>query len=418
MVKMSATKHDPAVFHKLYGARQPRATYYKSDCVDYVLMITLSGFVVALTYGPWHPLSIAALALCAFAVVMFIIRHGIEFTIPVILRRPQDILRLFAYKLQNLSLPYFFALGLLLVENVLIAATPGLPHHVELIRTVALWLFYIHILAITAFRTAILIDHLRKKELIRAVMMQTAWKRVIHGETSIPLEIAHAYCTGLLAHIILVAPWYLVIRHAKFSVIFLPVVCAFNFIIHLKWMKAINAWFYRDHWLGHNSELEFVFLHGTHHDAIPSALIAVAENGLLEGFLRLSLGTPVTFFNPVMSFLITTLEVKMDMEAHQYIPGIYPRLPIKIMEVSQHSTHHYGSIEPYSFGIKLDQPALAEDYKAVLAGLPDEIRNSAKLDEELDGFKWDNPTHRRTIRLYDKYHMQTADGFSRSGRVQ
>ena len=403
---MPARKNDPAVFHKLYGTRQPRAVYYKRDFIDYVLMIALSGLVVVLTYGFGHAMSIAGLALCAFALTVFMIRHGIEFCVPVILRRPQDVVCMFVYKLQNLSLPYLIALALLLLENVLIAATPSLSHHVEAMRNVALLLFYVHFLAITAFRTVILIDHLRKKELVREVLMQTAWKRVIDEKTNITLEIVHAYSTGLLAHIILIAPWYLVIRHSNFSVIFLPMVCAIDVAIHMKWMKAINAWFYRDHWLGHNSELEFVFLHGTHHDAIPSAMIAVAENGLLEGFLRLSIGTPVSFYNPVMSFLINTLEVKMDMEAHQYIPGVYPRLPMKVMELSQHSTHHYGSIEPYSFGIKVDQPGASEEYKKAFAGLPDELRNSARLDEELTGFKWDNPTHRRTMSLYDKYHLR------------
>jgi hypothetical protein len=74
--------------------------------------------------------------------------------------------------------------------------------------------------------------------------------------------------------------------------------------------------------------------------------------------------------------------------------------------VSQHSTHHYGSIEPYSFGIKVDQPELPERYRNLFAGMPDTLKNSAKLDEELTGFKWDNPTHRRTINLYDQYHAQ------------
>ncbi len=403
---MSARNNDPVVFHKLYGTRQPRAVYYKRDFLDYVLMIALSGLVVVLTYGFRHVMSIVGVALCAFVLAMFVVRHGIELRFPVILRRPQDVLSMFVYKLQNLSLPYLIALGLLLLENVLIAATPNLSHHVETMRNVALWLFYVHFLAITAFRTVILIDHLRKKEMVRDVLMQTAWKRVIDEKTNITLEIVHAYCTGLLTHIILIAPWYLVIGYSKFSLIFLPVVCVIDVVIHLKWMKAINAWFYRDHWLGHNSEFEFVFLHGTHHDAIPSAMIAVAENGLLEGFLRLSMGTPVSFYNPVMSFLITTLEVKMDMEAHQYIPGVHPRLPMKVMEVSQHSTHHYGSIEPYSFGIKVDQAGATEEYQKLFSGLPDELRNSAKLDEELTGFKWDNPTHRRTMSLYDKYHVR------------
>jgi hypothetical protein len=399
-----AKRHDPATFHHLYGAKSPRISYYKKDFLDYVVMIALSAGIAGITYGPLHPMSIAGYALCAFMLAMFITRHGVELTVPLIVRRPQDVLYTLLYKVRNLSPMYLIAVALLLLENVAIARTPGLPHHAELLRTISLYLFYTHFAFITLFRTRILIDHLRKKELVREVLTQTAWKRVIREKTNVTLEIVHAYCSGLLAHIILIAPWYLVIRHFRFSVVFLPVVCAIDLVIHMKWMKAINAWFYRDHWLGHNSELEFLFLHGSHHDAIPSALIAVAENGFLEGFLRLSLGSPVTFYHPLMVFLISTAEVKMDMEAHQYIPGIYPKLPKKIVHVSQHSTHHYGPIEPYSFGIKVDQPNSPEDYSKLFGGLPDELKNSAKLDEELTGFVWDNPTHRRTITLYDKYH--------------
>jgi hypothetical protein len=397
--------NDPAIFHKLYGPKKPRAVYYKKDFLDYALMIVLSALVAGLSYGFRQVMSIVGFALCAFTLVMFITRHGIEFRVPVILRRPQDVFYMFVYKLQNLKPLYFIALGLLLLENVLIAATPNLPHHVELMRTIALYLFYIHFIAITVFRTAILTDHLAKKELVREVLMQTPWQRVVKEKTNITVEIIHAYCTGVLTHIVLLAPWYLVITYSRFSVIFLPVVCSINIFVHLRWLKVINAWFYRDHWLGHNSEFEFIFLHGTHHDAIPSGLIAVAENGFLEGFLRFAIGSPVPFYNPVIAFLVYTAEIQKDIEAHQYIPGVFPRLPRATMEVSQHSTHHYGPIEPYSFGVKLDQSGVSEEYKRSFSRLliPDELVNSAKLDEELTGFKWDNPTYRRTLSLYDKY---------------
>jgi hypothetical protein len=88
----------------------------------------------------------------------------------------------------------------------------------------------------------------------------------------------------VLAHIVLIAPWYLVIKYASFSVILLPIVCAINVFVQVKWLKAINAWFYRDHWLGHNSEFEFVFLHGTHHDAPYPPAVAVAEAGSWKAF--------------------------------------------------------------------------------------------------------------------------------------
>jgi len=392
-----------AVFHKLHGVKKPRVTYYERDFVDYTVMIVLTALIVGASYGFKHVMSLVGLALCALTLVMFMIRHGSALRVPLIVRRPLDILYLFEYKLENLRRPYFIALGLLLLENILIAATPKLPHHVEAMRTAAFYLLFIHFISITVFRTAILIDHLAKKELVREVLMQTPWKKAITDKTNITLEIIHAYCTGLLTHLVLLAPWYLVIWYFKFSVIFLPVVCGLDVVVHLKWMQGFNAWFYRDHWLGHNSETDFVFLHGSHHDAIPSALIAVAENGFLEGFLRFAIGSPVPFYNPAIAFLVIMYDVKTDIVMHQYIPGVYPRLSKGMMGVFQHSTHHYGPIEPYSVGVKVDQPGVSDALKKTFAQVPEGIRNSAKLDEELTDFKWDNPTQRLILNLYEKY---------------
>jgi len=396
-------KADPAFYHKLYGEHKPRAVYYKRDFLDYALMIMLSALVVIFSYGFGHVISILGLFLCVFMLAMFIVRHGIEFRVPLILKRPQDVLYGLLYKLGNLRPVYFMALSLLLLENFLIAATPNWPHHAESMRKIFLYLFYIHFSWITLFRTVSLVDHMAKKELVREVLMQTPWKRSIKENTNIILEILHAFCTGVLTHIILIAPWYLVIMHSSFSVVFLPAVCLINIVLYGAWVKVINSWFYRDHWLGHNSELEFIFLHGTHHDAIPSGLIAVGENGFLEGFMRCTIGTPTAFFNPVISFLAYTLEVQKDIKGHQYIPGIFPRLSKNVLEVYQHPTHHFGPIAPYSFAYKFDQPQITEEKRKAFGRIPPGLENSAKLDEELTGFQWDNPTYRRTLSLFEKY---------------
>src|SRR5947209_1076779 len=374
-------KNGPATFHKLSGIKKPKVTYYGRDFLDYAMMIMLSAVVVSLSYGFRHVICVAGLALCAFMLAAFIVRHGIELRVPVILRRPQEALYMVVYKLQNLKAIYFVAVGLLLLENFLIAATPNLPHHAEWMRKGSLWLFYIHFLAITIYRTAVLAAHLAKKELVHEVLMQTPWRRVIREKTNITLEIVHAYCTGVLTHIILIAPWYLVINYSRFSLLFLPLTCFAGFMVHRKWLKVFNAWFYRDHWLGHNSELEFIFLYGTHHDAIPSGLIAVAENGLLEGFLRYAMGSPIAFYNPLIAFALYTMDIKNDIDLHQYIPGIFPRIPRAMMELYQHSTHHYGLLAPYSIGVKFDQPGVSDEAKNPYRWLPDEIVNSAKLDE-------------------------------------
>jgi hypothetical protein len=394
---------DPAFFHKLYGPKSPRVHYYGRDFIDYVVMVALSALVVGLAYGALHPMAIAGYVLCAVMAVMFVLRHGVEWRVPVILRKPQELVFLFIYKLGNLRWVWFAAVGLLVLENYVIAKTPNLPHHADLMRKVAYGLFYLHLLGITVYRTVILVAHLRKKELVREVLMQTPWKRVVNEKTSITREIFHAYFTGLLTHIVLLAPWYLVITYLRFSVIFLPVVGVINFFVEWYWLKAHNSWFYRDHWLGHNSELEFVLLHGTHHDAIPSGLIGVAEHGFLEGFLRGALAFPDPFFHPLVAFLTYTNVVKRNIDAHQYIPGIYPKMPKGVMKIVQHSTHHFGSLEPYSFGLKVDQPGISEAFKKSVK-LPEELANSIRLDEELTGFKWDNPTYQRTLSLYEKYH--------------
>src|SRR5690242_17041445 len=119
-------KNDPAIFHKLYGLKKPRAVYYKKDFLDYILMILLCTLAIGFSYGFGRPISIFGFALCGFTLAMFVTRHGIELAVPVILRRPQEVLHMFAYKFQNLKSVYFIALGLLLLENFLIVATPNL----------------------------------------------------------------------------------------------------------------------------------------------------------------------------------------------------------------------------------------------------------------------------------------------------
>ncbi len=395
---------DPAWYHKLYGVRKPRAVYYKTDFIDYALMLLLSAGVMGVLYGFRHGLTWLGIAVCVVELVAFAIRHGVELRVPLILRKPQDVLYMFLYKLQNLRPLYFAGLGLLLVENAVIALTPGLPHYVEWTRIGALGLFYLHFLWITVYRTVILVAHLRERKLVHEVLMQTPWKRVIHEDTNIVFEMVHAYCTGLVTHIVLIAPWYFVITHAHYSLLFLVAAAALDLVIHVRWMETThNSWFYRDHWLGHNSELEFVWLHGTHHDAIPSGMIAVAGNGILEGCLRHSIGTPAPFYSPLAAFFVYMYEVKNDIDLHQYIPGVFPKFGKRMVQVTQHSTHHYGQLEPYGMAMKLDLPDVPDTFKNQFKWMTKEITNSIHLDEELNGFRWDNPTHRQTRSLYEKY---------------
>src|SRR5437763_269448 len=155
-----------AAFHTLYEKSKPRVVYYRKDFLDYVAMLACSALAIRFSYGVWHFMSIVGLVLCACMLSAFVVRHGIEVTVPVFLRKPHEIIYTFVYKIKNLKPIYFMALGMLLLENCLIVRTPHLPHHVQLLRKIALYLFYVHFASITLFRTAILTDHLAKKELV------------------------------------------------------------------------------------------------------------------------------------------------------------------------------------------------------------------------------------------------------------
>ncbi|MFZ5638258.1 MAG: hypothetical protein ACOY82_16905 [Pseudomonadota bacterium] len=399
---------DASRYHRLHGLRKPRLVYRPKDFIDYALMCLASGAIAWFCFGPATPLAWVSAFLSLALVVTFVLRHGVEFAVPLILRRPQDLVLMVYYKIVNLRWPYFFALGLLLLENLFVRLTPDLPHKVELMRGIAVWLFWIHLGATTAMRTAILFAHLAKREHALDFLLQTSWKRLMPEKPNIVLEIFHAYFTGLLAHLLLVAPWYLIIHLVDYSLLLLPVCVVLNIWTQWQYMKVINDWFYRDHWLGHNSEIEFLYLHGPHHDAIPSGLIGVAGNGVLEGFFRHTLGAPGPFYQPLAAFLFYCFEVKADMDEHQYIPGIYPKKNRGLIRASQHSTHHFGRIEPYGFGVYLDQPDLPEPARRRLSKFPPVFQNAIRLDMRLNGFEWDNPVYRRYLELFDRYQPESS----------
>jgi hypothetical protein len=394
---------DKEYFHRIYGKERTRIAYRKSDFVDYMVMCGLCVLCIYLAYGGSHPITLISAVLALWMMFVFPKRHGWEISVPLLLRRPQDVVHMLVNKVRNIKWMYFFALAVLLLENYLIYLTPGLPHYTEEMRILALSLFYIHVIGITLYRTYIYFDHLRKKELVREILMQTVWKRQLERQPNITVEITHAYITGLLAHVLLIAPWFLVINYFKFSVVFLLAVCAINVFTQARFLKVVNAWFYRDHWLSHHSELEFVYLHGSHHDAIPSGLIGVAGSGMLESLTRHGLASPATFFNPIIAMLVYTYEVKGDIEAHQFIPSVYPNANIEEQRINQHSLHHFGSLEPYSYGISVEQPGVSPEYIKTLAYLPYELKNAIKLDEALDGYEWNNKAHANYLELVAKY---------------
>ncbi len=85
------------------------------------------------------------------------------------------------------------------------------------------------------------------------------------------------------------------------------------------------------------------------------------------------------------------------------MPGVFPRLPKDFHEIAQHSTHHLGRLEPYSFGLLFDQPGVPEEDKRGTPMLPTELRNSIRMDQELNGFEWNNRTYLKYRELVDRF---------------
>ncbi len=394
---------DPARFHRLFGTKRPRLAYHRGDFTDYLLMLVGCAVVLGIVYGRASWLAIVGYALCAFMLVAFPLRHGVSLRAPILLRRPQDILYMLIYKLLNIRPMYLVAAGVFLLDQYLIARTPHLPHKSDLLRQIAIGLFYAHLALLTLYRTAILITYLRRQDFVRAVLTDTSWKHVLARRPNMTLQILHAYGTGLLTHLILLGPWYFILTHCRYSIVTFPIVLAINFLVFRQYMRTYNSWFYRDHWLGHNSELEFLYLHGTHHDAIPSGLIGVSGNGFLEGILRHTVGNPMAFYGPLAAFLLYTFEVLTDINSHQYVPGIFPKMPRRFHEHAQHSMHHYGALEPYGVGLRVDHPGGLFGKKWASVLYPQELRTSYLLDVKLTGFVWENARHRRFLELFDKY---------------
>lgn len=398
-------KPEAEKFHHLLGPNVARIAYKAEDFLDYLLMLVVTALLANTVYGSTHPLAQLSSLLCLIMVIVFPLRHGFKWTVPTFLRHPQEMVYAFYYKIANIKYPLLLAIALLGLENLLIRQTPSLPHHTELMGTAALTLFYLHLGGITLYRSYILWVHLKHHRLVRDVLKDTAYRRFVNTPASTVLEILHGYFTGLLTHIILLTPWYLVIDHVQFSVLLFPLTFVLCFIIETRFMLLLNPWFYRDHWLGHHSETEFLYLHGSHHDALPSALMAVSGNGFLEGCTRYLVGFPHAYYNPALAFLLKTFTVVSDMNSHQYIPGLFPKIPLPAeMRIhSHHACHHFGKLEPYGLGSYINEAFQNSDPVRKRSKYEEILANSITLDEALNGYDRNNPAYQKYLELVNKY---------------
>jgi hypothetical protein len=219
------------------------------------------------------------------------------------------------------------------------------------------WVVWTAFLIITLFRLVILIAHLLRASVVREVLEDSAQKKMI-AVLPIHQHILHAFITGMLAHLSVVAPcvlFYMLTKPSNVREVLLVVGYAFwtGVARPLKKRKIIESppkinfnLVYRNHTIAHRSRFFFTVFHGHHHDAIPSALIGSAGGtGFFENVDRGL--TWLDFFNSVVIMqILWTYEIVFDMVVHQYIPGVFPFAKITVLGRAHHVTHHFGSALP------------------------------------------------------------------------
>jgi hypothetical protein len=224
------------------------------------------------------------------------------------------------------------------------------------------WIVWSPFLIITAFRFLILLSHWKRAQHVRAVLESSPIRGTIAG-ISINNHIFHAFVTGVLSHLCLIAPCALFfalteptyLREALLIALTLvwfriPALTKSPRLLRsqsvLAHQKAYFDLFYHSHDIAHRSRFYFGVFHGHHHDAIPTSLIGCAGG---TGFLESS-DRSLTWLDPLSSVVLTqfnwAVSIVLDMLAHQYIPGVFPFSKTIVAGSMHHAAHHFGSLHP------------------------------------------------------------------------
>lgn len=234
---------------------------------------------------------------------------------------------------------------------------------------------------LAAVRTAFFLDHLRQHNHVFDFLAHTGWKKTLRftppGTPAIVdhvVGLAHALITGLWTHVLTVTPWFCILnamhgmccRDGSLD----PALCLLALVSHTVLRLAtgleqfllndfekhdLNEWFVRDHWLAHHLRFDFCYLHGPHHDALPLSLIAVADNGPLEGLARHALGHFDSWCSPLFAAFRFTKTVIRDMVGHQYVPGVLPYAASVVQYGVHHVEHHYLCMYPLGNAIGVEK---------------------------------------------------------------
>jgi hypothetical protein len=334
--------------------------YRPEDFPLYLLGLALAG---ALIFPALHHPGAQVSLVCGLVYLsgFFLIRHGAKFEPSVVRIALEGAARYPAVLARNwntgragiipIAVVFFLALT---VEQFL---RPELAGTKWLDPFPWQWVVWVAFMIVTAFRVAILIAHLLRASVVREVLESSTQKKTI-AKFSIQQHIFHAFVTGMVAHLSLVAPAVLFYRWTNPSILREGLLIAGVFLWRaiarpLKKRNLIekpglihHRLFYDNHRLAHRSRFFFTVFHGHHHDAIPSALIGSAGG---TGFLE-NVDRALTWLDPLNSIVVLQFDwmysIAFDMVVHQYIPGVFPPAKVTVIGRAHHVTHHFGSALP------------------------------------------------------------------------
>lgn len=349
--------------------------YQASDYPLFVLSLLLTALLIA----PILPNRFTqGLLVCALIYLgwFFVVRHGAKFESSVFAVVWEGLKEFPGYLLRS-----WWHVRSIIVPTILIFALAVSAEHALrplLIDTMWLdsapwgWVIWTPFVAITCFRAFILVAHLLRASHVRDFMESSPLKKTV-AVSSIHNHIVHAFVTGMLSHLSLVATtaWFYLLtdpsylREALLLVGFLTWRLIASRLRKRKILEnggtITHSLFYKNHATAHHSRFFFTVFHGHHHDALPSALIGSAGGtGFLENTDRAFI-----WLDPLYSMILLhyalAVDIVIDMVVHQYIPGVFPFVKVTVKASAHHAFHHFGSLRP--LGMIFDGYAEPQDFK-------------------------------------------------------
>lgn len=354
--------------------------YNAADAVDYSTMLGLTGAVASLCFGATHTLATLAWLSVGWLLIAFPLRHGCTLRWPLLLTDGCVLPRMLAYKLDNARPQLLVSAAVMCMEQAAISATPTWQHRLDEHREFLKTLFFAAFWGVTVIRVGLLGAHVWHRQRVFDFLAGSPWRKVLRKGTGVHwqlLHLSHAFVTGVLCHILAVAPLYVLITSMQHSVVLLPLRVAADCAV-FAWFHVYdwNDWLYRDHWVSHHDAADFLFLHGPHHDALPVSLMAAHDVGMLEGFLRFSVGHPEGFMSPMVTAPLRGVQVLADMVFHQYVPGVAPYSQVIVYYGHHHAEHHFLRLHPLGSGFDRSPD-----------GVP---ANTTEIDVRLAGYNPEN----------------------------